>query len=390
MLVCCALFPAGGTPLVRAGETVRVGVFTLFSPRSVSIGTPEPGAYDLAADGRTLARWTGGPRAGEIVISLEADGRLMLRVPGATRRADIPAGGRLCLVRDGVRGLPCRATVGVPGRIRRAYEGVVSVLAVEGTLVPVVVEPLERYVAEVVAAEMDAGVPPEALKAQSVVSRSYARWFLGRASHGGYDFCDTTHCQFHAGVPGGSRGAAAISAAAATTGLCLTADGAVVPGFCTACCAGMTALPGTVWSDALPAGWYAAVPCPHPAGARFAVWSRHVPAAALAGIFRASADDCAVVETAAGGYAGSVRIGSERMSGEEFRLRIGRRLGWNVVPGLSFRLEPEAGGLRVEGRGAGHGVGLCQAGAADLAARGATFRGILAHYFPALSVSPPP
>jgi SpoIID/LytB domain protein len=34
------------------------------------------------------------------------------------------------------------------------------------------------------------------------------------------------------------------------------------------------------------------------------------------------------------------------------------------------------------GRGIGHGIGMCQLGAADMARRGSSFAQILAHYYP--------
>ena len=38
--------------------------------------------------------------------------------------------------------------------------------------------------------------------------------------------------------------------------------------------------------------------------------------------------------------------------------------------------------LRLEGRGWGHGVGLCQIGAAVMSTHGYTYRQILQHYYP--------
>ena len=49
-------------------------------------------------------------------------------------------------------------------------------------------------------------------------------------------------------------------------------------------------------------------------------------------------------------------------------------------------LEPDAGGVPsrfvIRGAGWGHGVGLCQIGAAMMAERGYTYREILRHYYP--------
>src|SRR5262249_42891060 len=55
--------------------------------------------------------------------------------------------------------------------------------------------PLEEYLAGVLAAESSVENEIEALKAQAVVSRTFALKNLGRHAQEGYDFCSTTHCQ---------------------------------------------------------------------------------------------------------------------------------------------------------------------------------------------------
>ncbi len=74
-------------------------------------------------------------------------------------------------------------------------------------------------------------------------------------------------------------------------------------------------------------------------------------------------------------------------------LRIRRLLG--LAENL-FRAEPrrdEDGGVTewwFSGRGWGHGLGLCQAGAYGMAAAGADYRAILAHYYPGTEIRPAP
>lgn len=74
------------------------------------------------------------------------------------------------------------------------------------------------------------------------------------------------------------------------------------------------------------------------------------------------------------------------LRGEAGRLSIGRRLGWNAVPSNNFTAREQNGEVVLQGAGQGHGVGLCQRGARDMAERGADFREILAHYFPNTSL----
>ena len=63
---------------------------------------------------------------------------------------------------------------------------------------------------------------------------------------------------------------------------------------------------------------------------------------------------------------------------ENARLSICRRAGWDRIPSNEYVLE----GLQLKGRGRGHGVGLCQVGAAKMAANGVDYLAILRHYFP--------
>ena len=80
-----------------------------------------------------------------------------------------------------------------------------------------------------------------------------------------------------------------------------------------------------------------------------------------------------------------------RTEPERFRTEVGRRHGWNLVKGNHFDLvelawhgEPI---WMLQGRGLGHGVGLCQQGAIARAREGATADEILRAYFPAAVVS---
>jgi len=52
------------------------------------------------------------------------------------------------------------------------------------------------------------------------------------------------------------------------------------------------------------------------------------------------------------------------------------------VPGNNYDAILEGNVIVLRGRGAGHGVGLCQAGAAAMASAGSDFRTILAYYYP--------
>jgi hypothetical protein len=82
----------------------------------------------------------------------------------------------------------------------------------------------------------------------------------------------------------------------------------------------------------------------------------------------------------------AIALGNPRSKrGEDLYLRWGRRRGWHELKSTRFNMR--AGDRYVfAGRGLGHGVGLCQHGAAGRARAGFGFREILGAYFPGLTL----
>jgi SpoIID/LytB domain protein len=72
---------------------------------------------------------------------------------------------------------------------------------------------------------------------------------------------------------------------------------------------------------------------------------------------------------------------------ESARLDIDRLLGWSTVPSNNFTVQRQGDRVLLQGVGEGHGIGLCQLGAAAMAKEGATFRQILSHYYPNTAVA---
>jgi stage II sporulation protein D len=77
----------------------------------------------------------------------------------------------------------------------------------------------------------------------------------------------------------------------------------------------------------------------------------------------------------------------KQLSGYRFWLAIGQNFGWDKVPGMRYKLDGISGQqVSIESNGAGHGLGLCQWGAAELAKQGQSWRQILRYYFPQTQV----
>ncbi len=280
------------------------------------------------------------------------------------------------------------------GEAPRHYTGSLSVRVRDGVLALVLTLPLERYVAEVVAAETTPGTPEQALRAQAVVVRSFV--LAQGPRHTDADVCDLAHCQLlrGGGVPPEHR-AAARAAALDTAGRVLVlANGAVAETPFHAACGGHTGDPKEVFGN--PSTGAAAV---SDTGCPAEPWGVAVPLerfrAALGPVLSPATEEGPAqpapqgleLVTGKGGYV--VRVvtaegGSAR--GDAVARALDRTMGWGAVRSgrFSFRLQGDS--VQVSGAGLGHGVGLCQAGAARRAARGERYEAILQHYFPLASL----
>ena len=333
------LTPANPHP---SHDMVRIGVFTLFHPVELDL-RPAPG------DALTIV-------AGDETLVLEGREHAQMRVAG--RLIEVSARGRTLRV-SALRASSRSGefALAVPGKIERRFRGSLEITAADQVLHPVVVMDLEIAVASVVAAESPPDAPLEALKAQAVAARSY--FVAARGRHSGFDFCDTTHCQFLRETPPPEH--PATRAAVATRGLVLTHAARVVPAFYSASCGGRTR---TLVELGLPAEDYPyyAVECTY-CRLHAEEWER-----------RLEEEDALPL--------------LDKDNRERSRLEVGRRMGWSVVPGNNFTAQQEGDEVVLRGRGLGHGLGLCQRGAAAMAARGTSFREILAHYYPNTTVAP--
>ena len=240
----------------------------------------------------------------------------------------------------------------VPGSIERRFRGTLEVASRGGALEAVVSLDLETAVAAVVAAESPPGAPSEALKAQAVVARSY--YLATRGRHSGFDFCDTTHCQFL------REPASDESAARETAGLVLLYQREPVAALYSASCGGRTK---ALEEIGLPAESYPYYSVDCEACRR---------------------DGREWTARFSGSDAQRLRA---RPRSETVRLEIVRRLGWSALPGNNYRIEPEADAVVLRGTGSGHGVAWLREGAAAMAATGAGFRVILNRYFPATTIA---
>jgi stage II sporulation protein D len=277
-----------------------------------------------------------------------------------------------------------RGTTVVMGRARILVEGsppfpVSGELTVQpraGILLLTIAMPLEEYVAAVLAGESAGFKSDEALKAMAVAARTYAVYFKSRHTLEGFDFCDTTHCQ---DVRLGNESSRVRAAVTTTEGELLWYQGRPAATYYHRSCGGeledASALDRNLHASYLRKRQD--LYCP-----RSDEWQTEITVADLAGALAQPVNALTVGSRTETGRVRTLLVNGKPLSAINFRLSVGRALGWEKIPSDLYQLEDRGGRIALRGRGQGHGVGLCQAGADSMGKQGRGYREILAYYYP--------
>jgi stage II sporulation protein D len=247
---------------------------------------------------------------------------------------------------------------------------------------------LEAYLLGVVAAEIPSDWEMEALKAQAVASRTYALYEKQNAGRRPYHILATVDSQMYLGRRG--ERTRATEAVEATRDLVITYRGDVIPAFYHSSCGGHTENALELWGIDEP--FLKGVDCDCQNISTYGIWEKRFTTAGVIRALRRQGfrlADIGSVEMGDLTPAGRVKNVIFRNSGRATSVpaeTIRAALGYSNIPSIFF--EPELMDQEVvfSGRGLGHGIGLCQWGAKEMARNGADYRAILSHYYPGTDV----
>lgn len=291
--------------------------------------------------------------------------------------------------------------------------------------------PVEDYLKSVISSEMDARALPEYLKAHAIISRTWLMRILSNPkkktpdlrindntriitftqhdSHDNYDVCADDHCQRYQGITDINE--AAVNAVDATKGIVLTDnDGEIIDARFSKCCGGHTEKFSVAWDD-IDYDYLCSKPDPYcnpeslsdaehlqlykfikdfDRNTPYYKWDLFVPDTLIRqnlsneyGIDIGEITGMTPVKTGESG-----RIQELLIIGSYGRIIIGKELAIRRLLSSShlyssaFKARRETGGFHLDGYGWGHGVGLCQLGAATMAIRGYSAAQILEFYYP--------
>lgn len=261
---------------------------------------------------------------------------------------------------------------------------------------------LEEYIVGVVAAEMPASFSLEALKAQAVAARTYAVKRLLVADPRVKKInqeadLSTDHTINQAWISiaemkrrWGKWNYAAnrrkiVQAVEETRGKVLVYKGQIIdPAYHASCGGKCTESSGEVWKFDLP--YLQSVSCTghtdrHHAENHFfslqkidAVLGTSLNTLSVSTLTSGRSDVFSIKEKSRSGRIREVTISGKSFSGSELRTKL-------ELPSTRFSWQIKDGGVSFQTNGYGHGVGMCQYGAADLAEQGKTYQEILTHYY---------
>jgi len=306
----------------HAQNIIRFGVLSLFHPRTLEIAWTGPGALVVLGASEP------------IVLDGEAGHRKLI-VQAAHDRILVAGRQVLGLSGHSRDGADSVFELTVPGRFHRVYKGQLQITAQGNELISVILMDRETAVEAIVASEMPADAPLEALKAQAVVTRSF---LAAGPRHVDFDFCDTTHCQYMRSPLEASPGVR--EAVRSTEGLILTWRNRPVAALYSSRCGGRTRTLRQAGIDPGDGYPYYSVECR---------W-------------------CHTHLLQQGGHASAVGNGAKP------------QWGWSALRDETGA-QPPGPDSALPGSG-GHAIGMCQHGAMGMAQLGADFRSILAHYYP--------
>ena len=242
---------------------------------------------------------------------------------------------------------------------------------------------VEAYLYGVVPKEMSPQWYPEALKAQAIAARTYVLYQKGKNKNRDYDAIASTTSQMYGGA--GAEMEASNQAVDETRGMVILYNGQLALTYFHANSGGMTEDAKSVWNADIP--YLRAVRDDYSIKAPNYSWTLSLSADEIRkalnhrGFEIGSIERLVPVDVSPSGRIQKIKIfhggGEAIVKGTDFRIKIDPTL----IKSTLFTMISEEDGIRLEGKGYGHGVGMSQGGAYIMAREGCSYSDILKHYY---------
>ena len=242
---------------------------------------------------------------------------------------------------------------------------------------------MRDYLISVVPSEIIPSWDMESLKAQSVASRTYAVYNISKKTKETYDLDSNTNSQMYKGIA--SENPRTTQAVNDTANIILVHDSQPIEAFFHSTCGGRTIDAKYVWSSGdIP--YLHSAKCEYCKESNHYTWETHLSVLqirqALSKRYNGIGKIQNIVFKKKEGRVISASVkhsnGIINLTGNQFRLWIDPK----TIKSLYFNSALQTDGLKLSGKGWGHGVGLCQWGSKGMADLGWTYDKILKYYYP--------
>jgi stage II sporulation protein D len=351
-------------PLFLNGQ-VRIRLFTSNDP-SYAIFSVTAGQYEIDS-------YTGQQvilKNGELAMISEYDGKLAIKTRNTVAfRCD-------SVIFNGKTGNDS-FTLRVNGKTpsRQFYSGDLQCIPDMETILLINICDIESYIAGVVKAEGGSNKSIEYFKTQAIIARTYMYKYFNKHIPDRYNLCDNTHCQAFNGITSDSL---IKRASYETKGLVILGpDSTLVIAAFHSNCGGETSPAEFAWLIGEP--YLKKVIDPWCRSSRNATWTKTISFDKWTNYLSNSGFVGNISDRSQFNFSPESRQNEYRAGTFSYPMRQ-MRTDLNLRSAF-FTLSVVGDSVIFNGRGYGHGVGLCQEGAMVMAARGYTFSQIIGFYY---------
>lgn len=259
--------------------------------------------------------------------------------------------------------------------VRQYYNGDFYCYPDMETLVLINKSDVESYIAGVVRAEGGINKHKEYFKTQAIIARTYLYSHLDKHLHDNYNVCDNTHCQAFNGITSDT----VINAASNETRgkVILDKDSLLIISAFHSNCGGMTASSKDVWVTDQP--YLRSIVDPYCINSRNAAWERKIGFDEWIEYiknsgFTGKTNDLSLLSFYQNKRWVDYKAGSFTLPFEKIRDDFKLRSSF-------FSVIASRDSVTFRGKGYGHGVGLCQEGAMEMAEKGNSCQQIIEFYY---------
>lgn len=246
---------------------------------------------------------------------------------------------------------------------------------------------LEEYLYGVMLPEISPNWPEETLKAQAIISRTYALKNLTKHSGENFHLCDSVHCQVYFGLAGESP--RTNKAVDTTRGVILVYQDEPIDAFFHSICGGYTEKPSNVWYSSHNPEYLEGVKCKFCEDDPRYYWEYSLSKKKIVSVLKKKGypikeiKKIEIYKEGNGGRVSKMRITDGRgkkyiLSTNQFRLFFGQE----NIRSTFFEIKTYSDVYQFKGKGWGHGVGLCQWGARGMGLQGYDYKEIIKYYYP--------